>query len=637
MDSIHPENVATLLVIGGLATLLLRHILAWRLDPGRSQLPWVLISATGIGFGVLRVVHLSTLDPARALLLTRAQYVIALLLSGLALATMEVLTEQPRSRATVLLLVMIAPLGALVMATPWFVAGPAALRHDALGHPFWAGHAGWGLLALVPLLGWTGVVLYRRVRDLPGYLTKARRWLRLVVAGFVVAGVHDSLLGAGAFRSLHLFEYAYLLFALGATQFETHRGAALRARLAEELEARRQALLVREAALEQARRELETTHARLVRADRLAALGTLAAGTAHEINNPLTFVVGNAELLTEELDGLAARLPPGATDDARALLGDLAAGAARIRRVVEQLLVLARDERTTEGPVDVRAALDLSLAMASHHLKHRARVVREFAEVPPVRASEAELGQVFLNLLVNAAQAIPEGHLAEHTVRVSTRAVDGKVVIEVADTGVGMTPEVRARVFDPFFTTKEVGHGTGLGLSISLGIVTRLGGTIDCTSEPGRGTTFRVELPALAEVAAAPAAPPLAPTPPRARGVLVVADEELVARTVARMLANDRVEVAFSDREALGRPSLGGFDVIVSDLMMPDLTGLELYELAVAREPAVARRFVFLTGGVFSDAARQFLERHRLPWLTKPVSRRELSEAIDQVIAAAGR
>ena len=208
----------------------------------------------------------------------------------------------------------------------------------------------------------------------------------------------------------------------------------------------------------------------------------------------------------------------------------------------------------------------------------------------------------------------------------------GKVIVEIADTGAGMTAEVRARIFDPYFTTKAQGQGTGLGLSISLGIVTSMGGTIDVTSAPGHGTTVRVELPAIAPtVAVAPAPVPAAPTPAPARTVLVIDDEELVARTVARMLSAHRTEIAYSGRDALARAPLARFDAIVCDLMMPDLTGMELFAQVTARDPALASRFVFLTGGVFTDDARAFLDAPGRRWLSKPVSRRELQQAVDAI------
>ena len=630
MLALHPENVATVVVVGGLVTLLLRHLMVWWGDRSRSHLPWVLVSATGIAFGALRVAHLSTDDPDAAIVLTRGMYAVTMFLVPLGAAAIETLTEQPRSRATNRLFAITGALAVAAVATPWFVTGPARERHDAFGHHFWVGGGGPGLIALAALVAWTIRQMYLRVRALPVELRGMRRWLRLTVLTFAVLGIHDSLMGAGL-RSLHLFEFGYLLFAMVATQFEAARGALMRASLLARLEAERAAVLAKQASLDHALADLDTTHQRLVRADRMAALGTLAAGTAHEINNPLTFVMGNAQLLADQLAELAPHMPPDATVEAQAMLRDIDAGTVRIQRVVQQLLALTRDDPAAAAPVDVRELLAGSLAMAGHELRHRARVVRDFHDVPPVLANAARLGQVFLNLIVNAAQAIPAGAADTNQVRVTARAAGGQVVVEIADTGGGMAPEVRARIFDPFFSTKDVGHGTGLGLSISLGIVEAIGGTIAVESAIGDGTTVRVTLPAHAAAGERRDAPVAATAPIRARRVLIIDDEELVARTVARMLATEETEVVASGRAALARGPLTEFDVILCDLMMPEMTGFELYQRAIAATPAVADRFVFLTGGVFTDEARQFLEVPGRRWLAKPVRRAELLAAVDAV------
>jgi signal transduction histidine kinase len=222
----------------------------------------------------------------------------------------------------------------------------------------------------------------------------------------------------------------------------------------------------------------------LVAADRLATVGTIAAGVVHELANPLLAVYLNLQVLSKRHDGISDR----AVDDAL-----IAADA--MRTILADVKMLSRPEDERLAPIQLAPVIDASLRIASVHLGDRARIVRDFGEVPAVRANEARLGQVMLNLLINAAQAIP-GDSGKHEVRVSLRTGDdGGAVIVVADTGVGMTPEVQRRVFEPFFTTKT-GTGTGLGLSVSHRIVRALGGTIDVDSEPGTGTTMRVRLPA---------------------------------------------------------------------------------------------------------------------------------------------
>ena len=238
------------------------------------------------------------------------------------------------------------------------------------------------------------------------------------------------------------------------------------------------------------RREMER---RLALSERMASLGELAAGVAHELNNPLTFVLTN-------LDGLARRLeaPSGEPPGGRALLEMVASaqkGAEQMRQIVRSLKTFSRVSDAPPGRSDVRASLELSLTIAMAQIRQHARLVREIEPVPLVMADEGRLGQVFTNLLVNAVHAIEA--LGDETgqIRVATRAgPSGEAIVEIEDSGGGIPPELRGRIFDPFFTTKPV--GTGLGLSIAHSIVTSLGGAIEVESEVGRGSLFRVSLPA---------------------------------------------------------------------------------------------------------------------------------------------
>jgi PAS domain S-box-containing protein len=387
-------------------------------------------------------------------------------------------------------------------------------------------------------------------------------------------------------------------------------------------------LLVRDISSE---RELRL---QLLRADRLAAVGTLAAGTAHEINNPLVYVVGNAEVLQQELQRLEPMLPAGELDLAKEVVSEISTGGDRVRRIVKDLMSLSREKSTDESAVDVRKVLESVLVMSATQLRHRATVVRELAAVPLVFASEVRLSQVFLNLVVNAAQAIPEGRVAENEVRVKTLTDGDMVIVEITDTGTGMDAVTRDRIFDPFFTTKEVGKGTGLGLSISHGIITTLGGRIDVESEIGKGSTFRIVLPAMA-----PKPEQAAPTPARIeatdpRRILLVDDEPLVARNLARMLAPHHVEVAHNGREALERWAAAPYDLVLCDLMMPDVTGMEVYTQIVASDPTAAGRFLFMTGGAFTDKARDFLDKVPIRCLEKPISKADLHGAVADVLAA---
>ncbi len=250
------------------------------------------------------------------------------------------------------------------------------------------------------------------------------------------------------------------------------------------------------------RREMER---RLALADRLASIGTLAAGVAHEINNPLSYILSNLRFLSSELAALEA-LEPERLAEARKVTDEALEGAERVRRIVLDLHTFARPS-DEQGPVDVHRLLDLAINIASNHIRFRARLVKDYGQIPPVHGDEARLSQVAVNLLINAAQAIPEGRPEHNEIRVVTRADPaGRLVIEVHDSGCGIPPELRSRVFEPFFTTKPVGTGTGLGLSICLGIVTSLGGEITMESEVARGTVFRVTLPAAMRGRPAPTA-----------------------------------------------------------------------------------------------------------------------------------
>jgi two-component system NtrC family sensor kinase len=239
---------------------------------------------------------------------------------------------------------------------------------------------------------------------------------------------------------------------------------------------------------------------KLQTADRMAAIGSLAAGVAHEINNPLSFTLSNVRFIRDELKALLEEGPVQEPERLKEVLDaseEALTGADRVSEIVTDLRRFARGDDGKKGPVNLHAVLDLCGSIARSQLRHRAQLVKAYGDVPPVQGSESRLGQLFLNLIINAAQAIPEGADAKaHEVRLSTwREGEHMVVVEVRDTGVGIPPEHLHRLFDPFFTTKPAGVGTGLGLSISHGIVKGMGGRIAVESEPGRGTAFRVFLP----------------------------------------------------------------------------------------------------------------------------------------------
>jgi PAS domain S-box-containing protein len=379
---------------------------------------------------------------------------------------------------------------------------------------------------------------------------------------------------------------------------------------------------------------------RLVQAERLSSMGALAAGVAHEVNNPLGYVAANVALARERLERAVAALPPAQrplVDAVARPLSRALEGVDRVRTIVGDLKAFSRPEEEPASAVEVAPILDACAAMASNEIRHRARLVKAYAPVPPVRASPARLTQVFLNLLVNAAQAIPLGRAEQNEIRVALRAEDaGSVAVEVADTGCGIAPALRDRLFEPFFTTKAVGEGTGLGLSICHGIVTALGGRIEVESQPGAGSTFRVVLPAVAGPLAH-AAPAAAPTPPPRRGrVLVVDDEPYMGEALCELLADDHdVEALQDGRAALERIRAGEtWDVILCDLLMPQLTGMELHGEVARCAPGLAERIVFVSGGIGGRDLGDFLARVPNERLEKPFDLARLRRLLAERVAA---
>jgi PAS domain S-box-containing protein len=375
--------------------------------------------------------------------------------------------------------------------------------------------------------------------------------------------------------------------------------------------------------------------AQLVLSERMASVGTLAAGVAHEINNPLAFILANLDYAVGELRSAAV------DPDVVRALREARDGGLRVREIVRDLKAFSRADAEARETVDPRRVLQSALGLAHNEIRHRARLEVEMGEVPLVSASEHRLGQVFLNLLINAAQAIPEGSAPGNVVRAITSAApDGRAVIEIQDTGSGIAPDVLPRIFDPFFTTKPVGVGTGLGLAICHGIVSGLGGEIRVDSAPGRGSTFRILLPPARPSASPPPQADEGTSAPVRRGrILVVDDEALIGRAISRILAPQHEVVAHtSARAALDELAGGGraFDLVLCDLMMPDMTGMELHARFREVAPSLADRTVFLTGGAFTGSAREFLARVPNPRIEKPFEPEALRALVAHLLARSG-
>ena len=353
-----------------------------------------------------------------------------------------------------------------------------------------------------------------------------------------------------------------------------------------------------------AERELQQ---RLLLAERMSAIGTLTASIIHEIKNPLTFVWNHLRAL---------RKTEGLPSEAGELLEEAYEGAERIRIISNEIGVLSHGGDGAEiDTVNLKQVLDSAIQIAQPEIQHRATVVREYEEGRLyVRGSRTRVSQVFLNLIVNAAQAIEPGDQAQNTITIRARSTEkDRVCIEVQDTGPGISPQLLRRIFDPFVTTKPAGRGTGLGLSICRRIVHSLEGTIELQSHPGQGTVARVVLPR-----ASRAQRPLTVPPPsmsairRAAGgklsILVVDDEPVIARLIQKALVDHDVTTASDGREAVALMGEHAYDVVLCDLIMPEMTGMDVYRAALQRATPMHDRIVFMTGGAFTQRARDFLE-----------------------------
>jgi signal transduction histidine kinase len=384
------------------------------------------------------------------------------------------------------------------------------------------------------------------------------------------------------------------------------------------------------------RAERKQLHDQLLLSDRLVSIGTLAAGVAHEINNPLAYVIGNIEFAIERLARLG-RDHPQAADMSEVVhaLDQAREGTERIRVTTRDLKVFCRSDEINRMPVDVQRVLESAISMAWNEIRHRARLVRRFEPVPRVDASENRLAQVFLNLLINAAQSIKDSDAAQNEIRVTTRCENARVIIEIADTGAGMSMEVQQQLFRPFFTTKAIGVGTGLGLSICHGIVTDLRGEIRVQSRLDAGSTFRVVLPAGTLEAVQPLPYPASIEATRAR-ILVIDDEPALCQIVQRLLRSDNdVVTSLNAKQALQLLSSDrSFDVILCDLMMPEMTGMEFHDELMRVAPELASRTIFLTGGAFTSKAAKFLDRVPNRRLEKPFDPTTLRATIAKLVTS---
>jgi PAS domain S-box-containing protein len=377
--------------------------------------------------------------------------------------------------------------------------------------------------------------------------------------------------------------------------------------------------------------------------ERLATVGSLAAGVAHEINNPLAYVIANVQYALDSIAQLPMAPPThGQPDSARdrALLKEALfeanEGARRVQRIVADLKTLARQGDDRVEPIDVEHTLNWAVGVTMAEIRHRARLVKNWKPLPPVRGDEARLGQVFVNVLLNAAQAIEPGNPHDNEIVVNTFERDGRVVVEVLDTGAGIPQENLTKIFDPFFTTKPRGIGTGLGLSICHEIIASMRGTLTAENRRERGAQFVVEIPAISAYQSATLAQRHAKSsrpPLRTASILIIDDETLAAKALGRMLRDHRVEIADHAPSGLALALSKPYDVIFCDLMMPELSGMAVHAAIEREQPQVAARMVFITGGTFTEDARNFATHHGARCLFKPFDSALVKAQVERLLS----
>lgn len=376
--------------------------------------------------------------------------------------------------------------------------------------------------------------------------------------------------------------------------------------------------------------ELARQRESLYQREKLAALGSLLAGVAHELNNPLSVVVARAVLLEEQGDPAT-----------RAAAIKIRTAAERCARIVRTFLAMARQQQPERGPVAINEVVSAALDIAAYALRTSGvEVTLDLApDVPLILADADQLHQVMLNLVINAQQSLQE-QPTPRRIRIRSRfdTASGDVQVSVADNGPGVPVDLRARVFDPYFTTKPIGIGTGVGLAVSLGIVEAHGGTLtlDCPAEGG--AIFTMSLPA-GGVDAAAAGTIASPRPAEQQSAILVVDDEAEIRdALAEILngARHRVVTATSGRDALQRMALQHFDAILTDIRMPDLDGRALYQEIEKRWPGRANRVVFVTGDTLASGLREFVSSSGRPVIEKPFLPSEVRRVIAELVVDSG-
>ncbi|MES1166369.1 MAG: ATP-binding protein, partial [Pseudomonadota bacterium] len=381
--------------------------------------------------------------------------------------------------------------------------------------------------------------------------------------------------------------------------------------------------------LEKAVGTLKTTQAQLIQSEKLSAVGQFVAGVAHELNNPLTSVIGFSELLQ------ATSSNPKEQEH----LGHITRNALRCHKIVHSLLGFSRQHEPERKPVRLNDLADAVIEIVAYDLRtSNIAVVKEYQpDLPPISGDFHQLQQVVLNIVSNARQAL-EAFRRDGQITVRTGADGDRVWLRISDNGPGISPENLKKIFDPFFTTKPQGKGTGLGLSLSYGIVQEHRGSIRAESQPGLGTEFILEFPAVDPAKTAPvlfrpdSQPPM-PTKVATYRILAVDDEASILTLVREILSSEGhyVETTGSGEAALELILHHDYDIIVTDWKMPGLSGINLYQELLTRKPEAARRMLFMTGDVIKDSFQNFLKQHNRTCLPKPFALREFHAAVASI------
>lgn len=378
--------------------------------------------------------------------------------------------------------------------------------------------------------------------------------------------------------------------------------------------------------LDDMKTKLKSSYDLLLQSEKMALMGQIVAGIAHELNNPLTIVIGNIQLM----------LMRERNEKSVESLSRIQDGAERASKIVKNLLTFARQETPERKLVSVNSIITKSIELRSYELRvSNIEVSTELNEdLPETMADPHQLQQVFLNLIVNAEHAMIEAH-SKGLLRITTRRDEGKILIFFSDDGPGIPKENLHRVFEPFFTTKAVGKGTGLGLSICQGIIGEHGGTIEVESTVGRGTTFVIELPIQKWVPQAPVASVSVRTHAASKRKILVIEDEIQIRQLLQDILKSlghHVEVAGNGRIALGMIEQKNYDLILSDVKMPEMSGAEFYAAIKRKGAALERRIVFVTGDLMNPETLRFVESTGRPWLGKPFDIDSITKTISECL-----